>query len=114
MASRTLTPPAVAAWVRCCRRNATVDNDVINYVGVTTTCTPTVNNARDASLDVSSLAVTVPSWSFHGRVDFVVDEGGVQPPNADQNLALSDPREKTFTPFRRSFLTSFGFVVPHR
>jgi hypothetical protein len=61
-------------------------NDAINYVGVTTACTPTVNDARDASLDVSSLAVTVPSWSFHGRIDFVADEGGAQPPDADQGM----------------------------
>lgn len=61
-------------------------NDAINYVGVTTACMPLTGNARDATLDVSSLAVTVPSWSFHGRVDFVADEGGAQPPNADQGM----------------------------
>jgi hypothetical protein len=61
-------------------------NDCINYVGVTTACVGMTGNARDATLDVSSLAVTVPSWSFHGRVDFVADEGGAQPPNADQGM----------------------------
>jgi hypothetical protein len=61
-------------------------NDAINYVGVTTACTPMATSSRDATLDVSSLAVTVPSWSFHGRVDFVADEGGAQPPNADQGM----------------------------
>jgi hypothetical protein len=61
-------------------------NDAINYVGVTTACTPMTSNARDASLDISSLAVTVPSWTFHGRIDFVADEGGAQPPNADQGM----------------------------
>jgi hypothetical protein len=30
---------------------------------------------------------TVPSWSFHGRVDFVADDGGAQPPNADLGMS---------------------------
>lgn len=66
--------------------NGSAYNDAINYVGVTTACTPMTNNSRDATLDVSSLAITVPNWTFHGRVDFVADEGGAQPPNADQGM----------------------------
>lgn len=63
-------------------------NNCINYVGMTTACAPSVQDSRDVSLDDSSLATTVQSWSFHGRVDIVTNEGGVQPPNADQGMGL--------------------------
>ena len=63
-------------------------NDCINYVGMTTACAPSVADARDATLDASSLAMTVGSWSFRGRIDFVANEGGTQPPNADQGMGL--------------------------
>jgi hypothetical protein len=61
-------------------------NNIINYVGATTACAPSAVDARDASLDISSLASTVSSWSFHGPVDFVTNEGGTQPPDADQGM----------------------------
>jgi len=61
-------------------------DDIINYVGMTTACTPQSTDTRDPSLDVSSLGLTVTNWSFHGRVDFVANEGGVQPPDADQGM----------------------------
>jgi len=61
-------------------------NDCINYVGVTTACTPSDTDARDASLDASSLASTVASWTFRGPVELIADEGGDQPPNADQGM----------------------------
>jgi hypothetical protein len=61
-------------------------NDIINYVGATTTCANQATDARDASLDASSMATTVASWSFHGPIDFVANEGGVQPPDADQGM----------------------------
>jgi hypothetical protein len=59
---------------------------IINYVGATTACAPTVSDSRDASLDASSLGSTVSSWSFHGKIDFVANEGGTQPPDADQGM----------------------------
>ena len=37
---------------------------------------------------MSSLATSVHSWTFHGRIDIVANEGGVQPPNADQGMGL--------------------------
>jgi hypothetical protein len=61
-------------------------NDAINYVGVTTSCAPMTPDSRDPSLDASSLAMTVADWSFHGMVDLVTNEGGTQPPNADQGM----------------------------
>ncbi|HUJ57250.1 MAG TPA: hypothetical protein VLX92_02105 [Kofleriaceae bacterium] len=61
-------------------------DDIINYVGMTTSCSPQTTDARDASLDASSLAMTVPSWTFHGTIDFVTNEGGTQPPDADQGM----------------------------
>src|SRR2546423_13137140 len=53
---------------------------------MTTACAPTQADSRDASLDDSSLATTVTSFSFHGPIDFVANEGGVQPPDADQGM----------------------------
>jgi hypothetical protein len=61
-------------------------NDIINYVDANHSCAPMSPDARDAALDVSSMAFTVSSWSFKGRVDFIADEGGNQPPNADQGM----------------------------
>ncbi|HEY1558259.1 MAG TPA: hypothetical protein VGF94_25710, partial [Kofleriaceae bacterium] len=61
-------------------------DDIINYVGVTTACAPLTTDSRDPSLDASSLATTVTSWSFHGKIEFTADEGGVQPPDADQGM----------------------------
>jgi hypothetical protein len=64
-------------------------DNIINYVGATTACAPIgpgASDDRDASLDDSSLATTVTSWSFHGPVDIVANEGGTQPPNADQGM----------------------------
>jgi len=58
---------------------------LINYVGATTACAPTPTDDRDATLDDSSL-FTLTDWSFHGRIDIVTDEGGTQPPNADQGM----------------------------
>jgi hypothetical protein len=59
---------------------------IINYVGATTTCAPTATESRDPVLDESSMAMTVTAWTFHGAVDFVADEGGAQPPDADQGM----------------------------
>ena len=30
--------------------------------------------------------MTVSDWNFRGRIDFVTNEGGTQPPNADQGM----------------------------
>jgi hypothetical protein len=59
-------------------------NNAINYVIAGTACAPA--EARDPSLDDSSLATTVTSWSFQGLVDIVTQEGGPQPPQADQGM----------------------------
>jgi len=61
-------------------------NNLINYIGANDLCTPTTVDSRESSLDVSSMAFTVPDWAFRGRVDFIADEGGRQPPNADQGM----------------------------
>ncbi len=61
-------------------------NSVINYVAMTTACVNMANDSRDSSLDDSSLAMTVSDWNFRGRIDFVTNEGGTQPPNADQGM----------------------------
>jgi hypothetical protein len=61
-------------------------DNVINYVGVTNACAATPTDSPDSSLDVSSMAKTVKSWSFRGPIDFVMQEGGAQPPDADQGM----------------------------
>ena len=61
-------------------------NNVINYVGMTTSCVNMAQDSRDPSLDDASLAMTVQDWNFHGKIDFVTNEGGTQPPNADQGM----------------------------
>jgi len=60
-------------------------DNIINYVGATTACAPTQADSRDPTLDDSSM-MNVASWSFHGRIDFVAQEGGAQPPDADQGM----------------------------
>jgi hypothetical protein len=60
-------------------------NNIINYVGATTACAPSMTDNRDPSLDVSSF-MTLTDWAFHGKIDLVADEGGSQPPNADQGM----------------------------
>jgi hypothetical protein len=70
------------------RQGGSAYNDCINYVGMTTACTPMATDARDPALDASSIASTVTDWTFHGRVDIVANEGGNQPPNADQGMGL--------------------------
>jgi hypothetical protein len=66
--------------------NGSAYNDCINYVGATTSCTMQTTDSRDPALDASSIAYTVSTWSFRGRIDFVADEGGQQPPDADQGM----------------------------
>ncbi len=61
-------------------------DNVINYVGMTTACAPQPSDARDASLDASSFATTVTNWNLSSRIDFVANEGGAQPPDADQGM----------------------------
>jgi hypothetical protein len=64
---------------------ASAYDNCINYVGMTTACAAQATDARDATLDDSSM-LDVASWSFHGKVDFVANEGGTQPPDADQGM----------------------------
>jgi hypothetical protein len=70
------------------RNGGSAYNDCINYVGATTACAPSQTDSREPVLDDSSMAMTVTSWSFRGRIDVVANEGGTQPPNADQGMGL--------------------------
>jgi hypothetical protein len=59
-------------------------NNAINYVIAGTACAP--SSTRDPTLDASSFATTVTSWTFRGPVDFVTQEGAPQPPQSDQGM----------------------------
>ena len=59
-------------------------DNAINYVINSTACSPAAT--RDPDLDASSLAFTVDNWTFHGRIDFVAQEGAPQPPQSDQGM----------------------------
>jgi hypothetical protein len=59
-------------------------NNAINYVIAGTACAP--SDTRDPTLDASSFATTVTSWTFRGPIDFVTQEGAPQPPQSDQGM----------------------------